>query len=83
LFAKLMLLKQNVLIFDEPTNHLDLESVSALKEALRRYDGTAIIVTHDDRITRYADRTVRITDGRLDSCTASPPGAGGGVASTG
>jgi putative ABC transport system ATP-binding protein len=27
----------------------------------------AIIVTHDDRITRYADRTVRITDGRLDS----------------
>jgi ATPase subunit of ABC transporter with duplicated ATPase domains len=62
LFAKLMLLKHNVLIFDEPTNHLDLESVSALKEALRKYDGTAIIVTHDrDLVEDAATRVLAMS----------------------
>ena len=47
LFAKLMLTKDNVLVLDEPTNHLDLESIVALGDALRSYEGTAFVVTHD------------------------------------
>ncbi|HEY4223361.1 MAG TPA: ATP-binding cassette domain-containing protein, partial [Myxococcota bacterium] len=54
LFAKLMLLKENVLVFDEPTNHLDLESISALRDAIKRYEGTVIFVTHDRDLVQDA-----------------------------
>jgi ATPase subunit of ABC transporter with duplicated ATPase domains len=47
MLSKLMLTKDNVLLLDEPTNHLDLESISSLAEGLQRYEGTAIVVTHD------------------------------------
>lgn len=57
LFARLMLLQHNVLIFDEPTNHLDLESVSALRDCFKAYEGTLIVVTHDhDLISDSATR---------------------------
>jgi ATPase subunit of ABC transporter with duplicated ATPase domains len=47
LFCKLMLQKPNILVLDEPTNHLDLESINALNIALQKYEGTALLVTHD------------------------------------
>src|SRR5256886_6679410 len=47
LFCKLMLTKPNVLVLDEPTNHLDLEAISALREGLAYYPGTAVFVAHD------------------------------------
>ena len=47
LFCRIMLLKPNVLILDEPTNHLDLESINALNIALQKFDGTVLLVTHD------------------------------------
>src|SRR5712671_4721176 len=57
LFCKLMLQKPNVLVLDEPTNHLDLESINALNIALQRYQGTVLLVTHDeDLIDEVATR---------------------------
>jgi len=68
LFAKLMLMKDNVLVLDEPTNHLDLESIVALGEALERYEGTAFVVSHDrDLIASFATRIFAFTaDGLID-----------------
>jgi ATPase subunit of ABC transporter with duplicated ATPase domains len=50
LLCQLMMRKDNVLILDEPTNHLDLESIAALADGLQRYEGTVIVVTHDQQL---------------------------------
>jgi putative ABC transport system ATP-binding protein len=60
-----------LVLFDEPTSALDTklgEQVMELIQSEMRQRGTAaIIVTHDERITHYADRTVHIVDGVLDA----------------
>ena len=60
-----------LVLFDEPTSALDTELGEQVMELIRnemKTRGTAaIIVTHDDRITRYCDRSVHIIDGRLDA----------------
>ena len=45
--AELQAREVNLLVLDEPTNHLDLEAVEQLEQALRSYDGTLVVVTHD------------------------------------
>ncbi len=47
LMSKLTLTQDNLIILDEPTNHLDLESIRALTEAMQKYEGTMIFVSHD------------------------------------
>jgi ATPase subunit of ABC transporter with duplicated ATPase domains len=67
LFARLMLLKHNLLIFDEPTNHLDLESISALRDAIQKFDGTVIFVTHDrDLVDQAATRVLAMSKRGID-----------------
>ncbi len=67
LFCKMILEKPNVLVLDEPTNHLDLESISALNQALQRYDGTVLLVTHDyDLIDEVGTRLWHFQDGDIE-----------------
>ena len=65
-FARLMLSQPNVLVLDEPTNHLDLESIEALAQALERFEGTMILVSHDRWfVSRLATRVVEIRPGAI------------------
>ncbi len=60
--AKLILSQMNLLILDEPTNHLDISSKEALEEALKAFDGTIIIVSHDRYfISTLATRIIDMT----------------------
>ncbi|MCU1292224.1 MAG: transporter, ATPase subunit [Bryobacterales bacterium] len=66
-FCKLMLQKPNVLVFDEPTNHLDLESINALNVALQKFEGTVLLVTHDeDLVDEVATRIWRFHDDGIE-----------------
>jgi ATP-binding cassette subfamily F protein 3 len=56
--AKLLLQPFNMLIMDEPTNHLDMASKRVLKEALKRFQGTLIIVSHDRDFLQGLSQTV-------------------------
>jgi ATPase subunit of ABC transporter with duplicated ATPase domains len=62
MFSKIALEQPNVLVLDEPTNHLDLESIEALVAALREYEGTLILVSHDRWfVGQLATRVVEIS----------------------
>lgn len=51
----------NFLVLDEPTNHLDLEAIIALGEALFKFDGALICVSHDrELIDAYANRIIEL-----------------------
>ena len=56
--AKLMLQPFNVLVMDEPTNHLDIKSKNVLKDALQRFEGTLILVSHDRDFLQGLTNTV-------------------------
>ncbi|HME09966.1 MAG TPA: ATP-binding cassette domain-containing protein [Bryobacteraceae bacterium] len=67
IFCRLMLEKPNVLLLDEPTNHLDLEAINALNIALQKYEGTVLVVTHDeDVIDEVASRIWHFDHGRIE-----------------
>lgn len=64
--AGLLLRPFNLLILDEPTNHLDIPSKEVLKEALMKYDGALIVVSHDrDFLEGLTDRTLEFRDKKL------------------
>lgn len=64
--AKTIAMKANFLMLDEPTNHLDMQSVEMLIEALNKYDGTFILVSHDRYfISKTANKIWVIEDGLI------------------
>lgn len=64
--AKVIAAKGNFLMLDEPTNHLDMQSVEMLIEALNRYEGTLILVSHDRYfISKTANKIWHIEDGKI------------------
>ena len=64
--AKLMLKPYNLLALDEPTNHMDIRSKDILKQALKKYDGSLIIVSHDrDFLDGLVDKLYEFRDGKV------------------
>ncbi len=68
MFSRMMLQSGNVLVFDEPTNHLDLESITALNNSLRDFDGTILFSSHDLQfVDTIANRIIELTpNGMID-----------------
>jgi len=72
--AKLLLQPFNVLVMDEPTNHLDIKSKNVLKDALQRFEGTLLLVSHDrdflqglnDKIYEFKDHQIKEYLGDID-----------------
>jgi ATP-binding cassette subfamily F protein 3 len=72
--AKLLLQPLNVLVMDEPTNHLDIKSKNVLKEALRKFEGTLLLVSHDrdflqgltNKIYEFKDHKIKEYLGDID-----------------
>lgn len=64
--AKTIISKANFLMLDEPTNHLDMHSVDLLAEALDKYEGSLILVSHDRYfISKTANKIWEIVDGQI------------------
>ncbi len=64
--AKLMLKPYNFLALDEPTNHMDIRSKDILKQALKSYDGTLVVVSHDrDFLDGLVDKLYEFRDGKV------------------
>lgn len=72
--AKLLLQPFNVLVMDEPTNHLDIQSKNVLKEALQKFEGTLLLVSHDrdflqgltQKVYEFKDRIIKEYLGDID-----------------
>ena len=62
----MLLRPANLLILDEPTNHLDIPAKEMLEHALKEYDGSVVVVSHDRYfISQVANKIVEIRDGEL------------------
>ncbi|HJB84155.1 MAG TPA: ABC-F family ATP-binding cassette domain-containing protein [Candidatus Alistipes merdigallinarum] len=64
--ARLMLEPYNLLVLDEPTNHMDMRSKDILKNAVQRYDGTVIVISHDrEFLDGLVERVYEFREGRV------------------
>jgi ATP-binding cassette subfamily F protein 3 len=70
--AKMLLRNPDLLLLDEPTNHLDIESILWLEDWLDRYQGMAVVISHDKRfLDNVTNRTVEVILGRISDYKAS------------
>ncbi len=66
--SRILMTPQNFLIMDEPTNHLDSISRDALESALRNYDGTLLLISHDRYfLDKIVTRVIELKEGRMNS----------------
>ena len=66
LLGKILAEECNLLLLDEPTNHLDMESIESLIDALDDYEGSAMVVTHDEELLHaFANRLVVFDGGQV------------------
>ena len=66
--AKLFMQAPNVLLLDEPTNHLDIRGRQVLEDALRKFDGTIVLVSHERHlINAVANKTAYVAGGRVET----------------
>ena len=64
--ATLLMKPYNLLILDEPTNHLDIPSKHVLKEALKKFNGSLLIVSHDRQFLRdLSEKTIEMSNGKV------------------
>jgi ATP-binding cassette subfamily F protein 3 len=64
--AKMLLQPANLIVLDEPTNHLDMRSKAVLQDALRDFEGSCVIVSHDrDFLDPLVTKVVEVRDGRI------------------
>lgn len=63
LLGKILATPCNLLLLDEPTNHLDMESIESLIDALEDYQGTAIVVSHDEELLHVFATKLIVFDG--------------------
>jgi ATPase subunit of ABC transporter with duplicated ATPase domains len=75
IFCKLMAEAPNVLVLDEPTNHLDIEAIQALAQALEKFEGTVIFVSHDRFfVSRLATRIIELVRPEAQTSAARQAG---------
>lgn len=63
LLGKILLSNVNMLFLDEPTNHFDIESADALMDAIKEFDGSLVMVTHDERFLHEIANKLIVFDG--------------------
>ena len=70
--ARMLIEKSNLLILDEPTNHLDMKSKDVLANALRKYEGTILVVSHDrEFLSNIINKIIEVKDGGIKTYLCS------------